>query len=81
MSIEIDLNRISRAWYRDWTERLKTEEGDKDELSAEIVAKVVVRWPYEQPVSEDGYKNLGLADSIAVDRALSDALESISKKK
>lgn len=84
--IEIDLNRISRREFVRLTNAIREAllGGDtptRDELTGEMAALIVNKWPYEQPVSQDGYLSLGLLDSKTVDDALNEAMGIIGKKK
>jgi len=80
--IVIDLNRINRAYYREWITRVIEAENidQNDALTVEMLEKVVVDWPYGE-VSGDVYHSLGLLDAKRVDDALVDAMAEINKKK
>ena len=80
--ITIDLNRITRREFRQWTKRLnQTEDGEeRDELTAELAQKIVVRWPYGDVVA-DVYMDLGLGDSQTVDAAILSAMNDYGEKK
>ena len=81
-NIVIDLNRITRREFRQWTKQLEaTEEGElRDELTGKIAEKVIVSWPYGD-ISADNYLDLGMADSQMVDVALTEAFSGLSQKK
>jgi hypothetical protein len=80
--ITIDMNNITRKQFADFMRRLgadgTTEE--KARITGELVEAVVEDWPYEQPMTADGYESLGLIDAMAVDEALSDAIMELSSK-
>lgn len=80
--IVVDLNRITRREYRQFLDRLREEEGglEKDILTGDLIEKVVVSWPFSQPISADGYMSLGLGDSQKVDQELTEALTAMSEK-
>ena len=80
--IIIDLNRISRREFRNWTKRLNgTEDGEeKDALTGELVQSIVTRWPFGD-VSSDAYMDLGLGDSQMVDAAILSAMNEFGEKK
>jgi len=80
--IVIDLNRINRAYYRDWIERVVNAASidENDALTVEMLERVVIGWPYGE-VSGNTYHGLGLVDAKRVDDALLDAMAEINKKK
>ena len=81
--IDIDLNRITRRQFRGYVNALLAVDETTDEadlLTGEIIERVVISWPYEQPISQDGYMDLGLQDSKNVDEALRDALGFVAEK-
>jgi hypothetical protein len=80
--ITIDLNRITRREFRQWTKKLDATEDneERDELTASLAAKVITRWPFGD-ITADTYLDLGMADSQTVDAALTEALTSVAKKK
>lgn len=81
--IKIDLNRITRREFRAFTAALSEASTGiaTDELTGDIVEKVVTAWPYDVPISAEAYLDLPLQASLEVDRALSDAFEFVAKKK
>ena len=82
-SIEIDLNRITRRQFRAYVNSLMAADDlteDADLLTGDLVSQVVISWPYEQPITQDGYLDLGLQDSKDVDIALKDALGFVAEK-
>ena len=81
--IVFDLNRITRGEFRDYTAKINETEdrAEQDRLSAAMIAKTCVSWPFEQKVSVDGYMSLGLKDSLLVDEAFSEAMGEIGEKK
>lgn len=81
MSIEVDLNRISRGDYAAWLSGRESAE-DRGLWDAEhLIAKVVQSWPFERPISLDGYLSLGLLDAQEVDDAVNAAVEMMLKKR
>jgi len=80
--IKIDLNKITRREFRAFTAALTEAKNGiaTDELTADIVAKVITDWPYGD-VTADAYLDMPLEQSLEVDQALSDAFEFVSKKK
>lgn len=77
----IDLNRISKRDFRAYLVGRDQAE-DKDLWDAEMLyEKVIISWPYDEPVTVEGYQNLGLTDALAVDNAVSEALQQLGKKK
>lgn len=80
--IEIDLNKITRREFRRFTEAVKETEGlDSDQLTGELIAKVVTHWPYGDDISADAYLDLPLGKSQEVDQALTEALADLGEKK
>jgi hypothetical protein len=81
--IEIDLNRVTRREFRGYINSLLAVDELTDEadlLTGEIISKVIISWPYEQPITQDGYMDLGLQDSKDVDVALKEALGFVAEK-
>lgn len=79
--ITLDLNRITRREFRRFLTDLSEADGEaRDELTGQMVEKVVTTWPYNAPITQDGYLDLPLADSLAVDRALTEAMSYLSEK-
>ena len=80
--IKIDLNRVTRREFREYLVRVKEADGIKaDELTGALIEKIVISWPYDQPITQEGYLNLGLRDSQEVDEFISGAMSNISEKK
>lgn len=77
----IDLNLISKRDFRFWFQGRDTAP-DKDLWDAEhLYVKVVVEWPFDAPISVEGYDDLGVLDAAKVDAAVSEHLIAIGKKK
>jgi hypothetical protein len=79
--INIDLNRVTRRQMVEYRKaRSKLTDGldifDFENLSQHVITG----WPYGE-VTLENYLDLGLEDAAAVDRAVSDALEDLGKKK
>ena len=81
MTIEIDLNRVTRPEFRAYLRGRENGVADLDAYDAEFMCKVIVSWPYDQPVTPDGYLALGLLDAKAVDDAVMASLGEMQKKK
>ena len=82
MSIEIDLNRITRRDFRQFTDSMKDAEGlEQDKLTGEMIEKVVTKWPFDKEITADNYLDLPLGDSQIVDRALTNAFSELGEKK
>lgn len=81
-TIEIDMNRINRRYYRAWLDRLNaaTTDEENDNLTAEFAEKVITIWPYGE-VSQEVYHGLGLVDAKKVDAAILEAMQELNKKK
>lgn len=76
----INLNGLTRKDYIAWRLGRAAAE-DKDTFDAEhLLAKVIIEWPYEQPVSLEGYLSLGFADSLIVDNMVSEAVDNLTGK-
>ena len=81
--IEIDLNRITRREFRGYVNALLAVDeltDGADLLTGELIEKVIISWPYDNPITQDGYMDLGLQDSKSVDEALKDALGFVAEK-
>lgn len=81
--ITIDLNKITRREFREFIRAIIeanefTEEADL--LTGDLASKVITGWPYEQPITQEGYMELGLADSRNVDEALKKSLGLVAEK-
>lgn len=77
----IDLNRISKKEFRAYLAGREQAE-DKDIYDAEqLYVHVIMKWPFPQPVSVEGYQNLGLLDAMKVDETVGEALTQLSQKK
>lgn len=84
--ITIDANRISRRKFVDLTSAIqRASDADdatlRDELTGEIVEKIVTYWPFENPITQDGYLDLGLMDSRRVDNAIMEFMQGLGQKK
>lgn len=77
--VKVDLNRITRKEFSEIVEKYQVGEM-KDEDTARLVEKVVIEWDYDQPITADGFGELGLLDSREVEQAVIDALDELSKK-
>lgn len=78
---EYDLNRISKREWREWLRGRDAVE-DKDTWDAEhLYAKVIIAWPYDAPISAEGYESLGVLDALEVDEIIGQAIVDVSKKK
>ena len=81
--IEIDLNRITRREFRGYINTLLAANENTDEadlLTGELIEKLVISWPFDNPITQDGYMDLGLQDSKSVDEALKTALGFVAEK-
>lgn len=56
-------------------------EEQQENLTAWLVEKIVVSWPFPQPVSKEGYLTLSLADAVTADEALIKALAWLSEQR
>lgn len=84
--ILIDANRISRRVFVALTEAIgkATAEDNailRDELTGDLIAAIVIHWPFDKPVSKDSYLDLGLLDSRRVDQAITEFMAGLSEKK
>ena len=81
--ILIDGNRISRREYTAIVAAIQASNDIQrnDELTGELVEKLVVAWPFEQPITKDGYLNLPLPDSLRVDQAITEYGTGLGEKK
>lgn len=84
--ITIDANRISRRKFVELTSAIgQAADSDnanlRDELTGELVEKIVTYWPFEAPISRDGYLDLGLLDSRQVDNAVMEFMQGLGQKK
>lgn len=78
-AIKVDLNRITRG---EFSELMDANRAGRltSEATAELVARVVVEWPFEPEISEAGFFELGLLDSRRVEDAVTGALNDLAKK-
>ena len=81
--IKIDLNRTTR---RNWITRLNDILKEEDllkagEMTGVLVETVVVEWPFDVPISKDGFLDLPFGDSRLVESALQEAQKPIAEKK
>jgi hypothetical protein len=78
----IDLNRMTRQEYNDWRKgRKDLDDAQRDSYDAErMLAHVVVKWPFDKPLTLKGYMALGFADSLMVDRMVGEAIEQLQGK-
>lgn len=51
------------------------------QLSGELYAKIIVAWPFSQPITAEGYVSLGMLDSGRVDDAFTQLAEVLKEKK
>lgn len=83
--IVFDLNRISKREYSEIMKDLGAiGEADYDKalaLSGLLFEKIVVSWPFSQPITAGGYANLGVMDGMQVDSAFERIGEIIKEKK
>lgn len=90
--ILIDGNRITKPEYlRIIASLTETEAKGADasmddvmkrqEFTGELAGKIIVHWPFDAPISKDGYLALGLLDSMRVDQALTEFCLSLAEKK
>ena len=82
-NITIDLNRVTRAQFREFMARLIDPElnaEEKDRVTAELGEIVIVEWPYDKPITADGIMSLGLVDNKHVDEALTAAILELNSK-
>lgn len=83
--IVFDLNRISKREYSQIMKDLGAiGEADYDKalaLSGLLFEKIVVSWPFSQPITAEGYANLGVMDGMQVDSAFERIGEIIKEKK
>ena len=80
--IKVNLNRITRAQFFDFIARLQNTKDTNGAANAtgELVELVIEDWPYEQPITPEGYNALGMLDAIEVDNALTDAMGELASK-
>jgi len=77
----IDLNRITKREFHAYLAGREQAE-NKDLYDAEhLYVKVIMRWPFQQTISVESYLDLGLAEAIEVDDAVSEALVQLTQKK
>lgn len=79
----VDLNRLTRQEYNEWRRgRIDVDDIERDAFDVRhMLEKVVVKWPFPQPVTLDGYMALGFADSLVVDRMVGQAVSELQGKK
>jgi hypothetical protein len=80
---KIDLNRLTRRQMVEYRKKRAAlaQDADRDVFDFENLSQhVIVEWPHGK-VTLENYLDLGLEDAAAVDRAVSDALEDLGKKK
>lgn len=78
--IKVDLNKITRREFRTYINKLDDNGRMPDEAQAEFVVKVVTAWPYDNPITEDGYLDLPLGDALTVDKAINKAITDTTGK-
>lgn len=71
----IDLNRITKAEFEGFV--IKPNGKLTDEDTAYLISKVVVSWPYEAEISEAGFFDLPLLDSLEVENRVTEAMRSV----
>jgi hypothetical protein len=77
----IDLNRITKRQFRDYLAG-REQADNKDLYDAEyLYVHVIVKWPFDMPISLESYQDLGLMDALKVDNAVSEALTQLGQKK
>lgn len=77
----IDLNKVTRSEFNEFRVRLmSTDIQEKEQANAELISKVVVKWPYDMEVSVENYLNLGLSDSKAIEDKVTQAINNLTKK-
>lgn len=78
----IDFGRMTRKEYREWQKgRDKAKDFDVWDAT-HLYSKIIVEWPFDEPITPEGYDNLSVLDARRVDEAVSDKiLEIFSKKK
>lgn len=82
--VTIDLNRISVRQFANLTAEMEAAAENVNkriELSGKLVAMIVTAWPFEQPITPDGYQDLGLLDSALVDGVIQQIGEILRQKK
>lgn len=82
--ITIDLNRISVRQFANLTAEMEAAAEDVNkriELSGKLVSMIVTAWPFSQPITPDGYQDLGLLDSALVDGVIQQIGEILRQKK
>lgn len=61
---------------------LSEEDSDKiQELSGQLYAKIITAWPFSEPITAEGYINLGMMDSARVDEAFTQLSKILEEKK
>jgi len=84
--IKIDLNQITRREFHEFLKRIQEAKAggdplEADRVSGELIERVCISWPFDNPISADGYLDLPMADSLKVDRAFEEATELLAQKK
>lgn len=71
---KFDLNRMS---YRELTELDELDATEVDNKSIELLAKVLVDWPFDKEIEAEVIKDLGLKDFLSVQRAFRNELDEV----
>lgn len=79
--IIIDLNGISRADFRAWFQGREKAQSPDAYDAEHLYPKIIVSWPWDEPITPEGYDRLGNLDAMRVDREVSAALEQMAQKK
>lgn len=81
--VTVDINRVGRVEFNEFWKAVnaETDEAKQNEITGELVAKVVTRWPFDVAISKESYVKLGVLDMQQVDNALLEAVALIFKKK
>ena len=91
--VKLDFNRIDWPTFLEFirrndelTEKERTEGGSielalaKRQVSGELLEKVLVSWPFDAPMTAEGYMSLGLIDAKAVDEVLAQGITKLNPK-
>jgi hypothetical protein len=61
---------------------LSEQDAEKiQELSGQLYAQIITAWPFSQPLTVEGYLNLGMMDSARVDEAFTRLGQILQEKK
>lgn len=79
--IRIVFSQLNQDQFKKFKKRIEAakDEAEKDRLWGWLVRKVVIRWPFSQPITAEGYNALGAVDSLRVKKALLHCVEELGE--